>query len=35
MHVMDCDMQSASDREIWEHALKAGSVIVTKDEDFA
>ncbi|PPJ46837.1 hypothetical protein C0075_14550 [Rhizobium sp. KAs_5_22] len=35
MHVMDCEMQSASDREIWEHALKTGSVIVTKDEDFA
>lgn len=35
LHVMDCDMQTASDREIWDHALKTGAVIVTKDEDFA
>ncbi|MBV2183918.1 MAG: DUF5615 family PIN-like protein [Rhizobium sp.] len=35
LHVMDCDMQSASDREIWDFAVNRGAVIVTKDEDFA
>lgn len=35
LHVMDCDMQSASDREIWDFAVSRSAVIVTKDEDFA
>ena len=34
-HVFDLDMARADDRVIWNYALSAGSVIVTKDEDFA
>lgn len=34
-HVMDCGLQSASDREIWDFAVSSAAVIVTKDEDFA
>ncbi len=34
-HVADKLMASASDREIWDLALSASAVIVTKDEDFA
>jgi len=34
-HVMDCGLQSASDREIWDFATASVAVIVTKDEDFA
>lgn len=35
LHVIDCDMQSATDREIWDLAMSRSAVIVTKDEDFA
>jgi predicted nuclease of predicted toxin-antitoxin system len=34
-HVVDHDLQPASDRQIWEFAVKHAAVIVTKDEDFA
>lgn len=34
-HVGDLGMQAASDAKIWDHALAATVVIVTKDEDFA
>lgn len=34
-HVGDFGMQAASDAEIWDHAMAAVAVIVTKDEDFA
>lgn len=34
-HVMDRDLQSASDRSIWDYSLQTRSIIVTKDEDFA
>jgi len=34
-HVADCDLLVASDRVIWAYALANGSVIITKDEDFA
>ena len=34
-HVADCDLQSASDRQIWDYAVQNGSAIITKDEDFA
>ncbi len=34
-HVGDLGMQAASDAAIWNYALAASSVIVTKDEDFA
>jgi len=34
-HVADLGMDASSDRVIWEWASKEGSVIVTKDEDFA
>lgn len=34
-HVMDRGLQSASDGEIWEHALRTDAAIITKDEDFA
>lgn len=34
-HIGDTGMQAASDAEIWDYALAASAVIVTKDEDFA
>jgi predicted nuclease of predicted toxin-antitoxin system len=34
-HVADVGLANASDGAIWDHALAAGAVIVTKDEDFA
>ena len=34
-HVADRQMQAASDTAIWDWALSAAAVIVTKDEDFA
>ena len=34
-HVGDVGLASASDKEIWNHALVIGAVIVSKDEDFA
>jgi len=33
--VSACGLSRASDSAIWAHALQTGSVIVTKDEDFA
>lgn len=35
IHVSDLDMMGADDRAIWQYAVDTGSVIVTKDEDFA
>ena len=34
-HVADCDLASAPDSLIRDHAERVGAVIVTKDEDFA
>ncbi|HQU92362.1 MAG TPA: DUF5615 family PIN-like protein [Pyrinomonadaceae bacterium] len=34
-HVQDFDLGDAEDRLIWDHALKLGTIIVTKDDDFA
>ncbi|MBV8913265.1 MAG: DUF5615 family PIN-like protein [Acetobacteraceae bacterium] len=34
-HVADRQMQAASDSAIWDFALGAAAVIITKDEDFA
>lgn len=34
-HVIDHDLQSATDRQIWDFALNNACAIVTKDEDFA
>lgn len=34
-HVFDLGLADAEDSAIWKHALGAGSVIITKDEDFA
>jgi predicted nuclease of predicted toxin-antitoxin system len=34
-HVADRQMATAPDAEIWDFALQAAAVIVTKDEDFA
>ncbi|MDP9839632.1 putative nuclease of putative toxin-antitoxin system [Neorhizobium huautlense] len=34
-HVADCDLQSASDRQIWDYAVQNAAAIITKDEDFA
>src|SRR5450631_1406378 len=34
-HVGGKAMQAASDAAIWDYALREGSVIITKDEDFA
>lgn len=33
-HVEELGLASAPDRTIWDHAVRTGSVIVTKDEDF-
>ena len=33
-HVYDFAMEHASDAEIWQYALDAEAVILTKDEDF-
>lgn len=34
-HVEDVGLREAEDGAIWTHALKTGTIIVTKDEDFA
>jgi predicted nuclease of predicted toxin-antitoxin system len=34
-HVADQQMEAASDAAIWDFALQAAAVIITKDEDFA
>ena len=34
-HVADVGLAHASDKDIWDHALAVGAVIVSKDEDFA
>jgi predicted nuclease of predicted toxin-antitoxin system len=34
-HVADQHMEAASDAAIWDFALQAVAVIITKDEDFA
>ena len=34
-HVNDIFLTAAEDPEIWDHALESGSIIITKDEDFA
>lgn len=33
-HVLELDLDEASDKAIWHHAVKNNSVIVTKDADF-
>lgn len=33
-HVLDVDLADASDTEIWEHASRNDSVVISKDEDF-
>lgn len=33
-HIFDSGLLSASDREIWAHAVGLGAVLITKDEDF-
>ncbi len=33
-HVRDIGLREADDAAIWNHAVKAGVAIVTKDEDF-
>ena len=34
-HVEEVGLRNAKDGPIWAHALAAGAVVVTKDEDFA
>lgn len=34
-HLADCGLLQAEDRDIRDYATRAGSTIVTKDEDFA
>lgn len=34
-HVDDIGLREGEDTEIWNHALSAGAIIVTKDDDFA
>jgi predicted nuclease of predicted toxin-antitoxin system len=33
-HVYDIELGAAEDRLIWDHAMKSGAVIISKDEDF-
>ena len=33
-HVVDLQLEAASDAEIWQYACQQGSVVVSKDEDF-
>jgi len=33
-HVMDVQLDEASDREIWQYAKTYGYTIISKDEDF-
>src|SRR5215212_1897117 len=33
-HVADVDLESSSDSNIWQYALKISAILVTKDEDF-
>ena len=33
-HVLDVDLADASDTDIWEHASRDDSVVISKDEDF-
>lgn len=33
-HVVDYSLETATDREIWDHAAAHGYVIVSKDSDF-
>lgn len=34
-HVLALDLADAEDHTIWDHALKTGAIVLTKDEDFA
>jgi predicted nuclease of predicted toxin-antitoxin system len=34
-HVADVGLGDANDRTIWDYALAAGAVIISKDEDFS
>ncbi len=34
-HVYDIGLHAADDRVLWDYALSAGAVIITKDEDSA
>lgn len=35
LHVYECGLLTATDREIWKYAAKQGAVVLTKDADFA
>ena len=35
LHVIDLAQLSASDLQIWDHAIQTNAVVITKDEDFA
>lgn len=35
LHVRDVGLRTASDRVIWDYAVREAAVIFTKDEDFA
>ena len=34
-HVNDIFLTAAEDTEIWDHAMESGSIVISKDEDFA
>jgi len=34
-HVAEVGLRDATDRAVWDHAVREGAVIFTKDEDFA
>ncbi|MGC2657250.1 MAG: DUF5615 family PIN-like protein [Bryobacteraceae bacterium] len=35
IHVADVGLRDASDAEVWQYASTTGSILVSKDEDFA
>ena len=34
VHVLDADLATSSDRQVWDHALAEDRIVVSKDEDF-
>ena len=35
LHVREIGLRDATDRLIWDYAVREGAVVITKDEDFA
>jgi predicted nuclease of predicted toxin-antitoxin system len=35
LHVVEVGLRDADDAQVWEYAVREGTIVVTKDEDFA